>query len=249
MNEITKQELLKTAKPILFNTEMVRAILDGHKTQTRRVCKDMLTLDELSNTCGYFDRRDHYRCTHKESANNACFSFECPIALPFGDANEAMLRHDKEIGKYQKGDILYVRETFVENYINSEDDRTSDVQEVFYRADNNHLSWVDDDDEEINVPWKPSTQMLKKYARIFLKVTDVRVERLWDISDEDVEKEGVFVTDQEYPRSSKILFAKLAEIRQAKWINLWNSTSKDGYKWQDNHYVFAYEFEVIKNEK
>ena len=73
--------------------------------------------------------------------------------------------------------------------------------------------------------------MPKKYARIFLKVTNVRVERLQDIDYGDIIDEG-----WDYGINIRAL---------EWWKKLWNSTTKDGYKWEDNPYVFVYEFERI----
>lgn len=220
-NNQTKEQLLKTAKPILFSTEMVKAILDGRKTQTRRVCLcDYLWSDGKP----YKIRYDGY-----------------------GDFDIPALVHPQ----YKKGDILYVRETFcVGTYV--EDDspyreywnivQYPDSKRVFYKTDTLDGKYSDPDNE---TKWKPSIHMPKKYARIFLKVTNVSVERLQDI---DIHN----APDGYYPEGLCPIHGATAlqVLNRLKmdWIRLWNSTAKDGYKWEDNPYVFVYEFERVDNE-
>lgn len=187
-------------KPILFNTEMVRAILDGRKTQTRRVVNDKVSLSFITLRHG-----------------NGFTS----------DSDESYLKNDILLRpKYQIGDILRVRETWGVHGIN---------KRVVYKA----TEWLKND-VPLSHKWKPSIHMPKEYARIFLKVSNVRVERLQDINGEDCEKEGFDNCFFDGPIWGGEVY---------KWFTkLWNSTAKDGYKWEDNPYVFVYEFERIKHE-
>ena len=146
-------------KPILFNTEMVRAILDGRKTCTRRVAKNV---------------PDH---THRIEPvyENGRFQFDC-----FYSSYVAALDADADFcmpcfPPYQRGDILYVRETWCKGSWMNEKER------YYYKADDNDFHCV----------WHPSIHMPKEAARIWLKVTDVRAERLQDITEDGVLKEGV----------------------------------------------------------
>lgn len=172
-------------KPILFNTEMVRAILDGRKTCTRRIMKPQLTA--------------HYGTQY--------------IKPPYGPGN-----------------ILYVRETWKKapnGYYYYEDWQRNDIADV--------------------TKWKPSIHMPKEAARIWLKVTDVRVERLQKCGEGwclDIEKEGIvtpqspmlYVSDNEYHDALRAEFQKL-----------WDSTIKkpdlDRYGWDANPWVWVIEFE------
>lgn len=108
---------------------------------------------------------------------------------------------------------------------------------IVYKADYNNIGEHPDlytclEDE---MYWKPSIHMPKKYARIFLKIINVRVEKLQDITRKDVLSEGIreHAVNQFHPHTC--LFE-----------TLWNSTAKDGYKWEDNPYVFVYEFEKVE---
>ena len=217
-------------KPILFNTEMVKAILNGRKTQTRRLIKNNKKAGLLENE-GYF-YRDKFSYT---ATNN------------FDDFGKNKIV--KLCSKYQTGDILYVREKsyFVD----------CDCQcpwqcspQGWYATDEVSYSGI-----RCSVETIPSIHMRKEMARIFLKVTNVGVERLQDISDDDCIKEGIsevgFYPDEGYPLCTGYMAGKddgktaLANTPQKPFSELWNSTAKDGYKYLDNPYVFVYTFEVI----
>lgn len=176
-------------KPILFNTDMVRAILDGRKTVTRRLIKP--------EPQRYFEVNEE------------------PLYIYDTDFQQGRI-----IPPYQPGDILYVRETWVK--VNS-----VPVQ-YGYRVDNNYL-----------VPrWHPSIHMPKEAARIWLKVKDVRVERLQDITEGQVQKEGIDVCNGVYRGYSDGI---------EMFEELWNCTIKksdlDRYGWGANPWVWVIEFE------
>lgn len=222
------KQLLQTAKPILFNTEMVKAILDGRKAQTRRVVGDKLLNEIYKNDCYIYDGQIFESCM--------C---QCD---PDGSGGLEVDRWEEDVtttySKYKVGDILYVRETFVlEGMTYDENGEIIHHKEsiIHYKADEKELNWVDEWENECNIPWKPSIHMPKKYARIFLKIINVKVERLQDITRKDVLSEGIreHAVNQFHPHTC--LFE-----------TLWNSTAKDGYKWEDNPYVFVYEFEKVE---
>lgn len=181
-------------KPILFNTEMVKALLSGRKTCTRRkIPMDIVDFCDV----------DH---------DGELLSYE----NSYGDfiAPERLCR-------YQPGDILYVRETFV-------------------RAAS-HTFWYKADDNEFLSKcknWLPSIHMPKEAARIWLKVTNVRVERLQDIDIDGIRNEGL---------SSAAVHVGDMSIALKEWALLWNSTIKksdiDTYGWDANPYVWVIEVE------
>ena len=211
-----------SSKPILFNTEMVKAILDGRKTQTRRVIplknNDLIfTGFVVSSTA---KNREGY--------------------CAFGKNKEQDLEFIKP--KYKVGDVLYVRETF-----NTFSNITMDNEVgVIYKADNKEVILPCNGDYEceyvFNDKWKPSIHMPKRYARVFLKVTNVRIERVQDISLTNMLEEWINHL-KNYSMSGVV--KPYTQIKR-EFINLWNSTIKDGYKWEDNPYVFVYEFERVK---
>lgn len=184
-------------KPILFNTEMVRAILDGRKTCTRRIVKDDIPDDAV---WGYtaFTPKGYISCrgTFADGYGEKFFKLPC-----------------------EPGDILYVRETWKKapnGYYYYEDWQRNDIADV--------------------TKWHPSIHMPKEAARIWLKVTDVRVERLQEISGEDLIREGIDLFQSNYVR-----------VAFDEFENIWNSTIKksdlDRYGWNANPWVWVIEFE------
>ena len=135
---------------------------------------------------------------------------------------------------YQPGDILYVRETWHKYEKRVGNGEGCHIAEFYgYKASIANS-------EDANEPWKPSIHMPKEAARIWLKVTDVKVERLQDITDKDAEREGA---QPDNPFDYDV----------DKWPNLehfkeiWNSTIKksyiDSYGWQANPWVWVIDFE------
>ena len=147
-----------SVKPILFNTEMVRAILDGRKKCTRRIVK-------IPN---YINQQDDGLYTL--FAEGTCYE---------NQHFEEIVQYLKK--PYQPGDILYVRETWGHPI-----SLNSDKQYVF-RADKIAESGFKNDSHI----WYPSIHMPKEAARIWFKVTDVRVERLQEITEDGAKAEGI----------------------------------------------------------
>lgn len=192
--------------PILFNTDMVRAILDGRKTVTRRLPSKRIE-NKWDDYCDYVSA----------VATTGCTSF-------------TEKQFYEQYPPYQPGDILYVRETWWKN-----------GNTYFYKAGCSK-GLIDN----MYVKWRPSIHMPKEAARIWLKVTDVRVERLqecgkgWCLK---IEKEGV-VAPQD-----PILYInddKFHDALREEFKNLWNSTIKksdlDRYGWDANPWVWVIEF-------
>ena len=218
--------------PILFNTEMVRAILDGQKTCTRRVIKaqpDEKHTFPLGFVAGSMYAKDL-----------GCFGFGT-------NENGGSIQFAKP--PYQTGDILYVRETWCKYGDLDDNEQVIDnTEKYYYRADgenptpyNQFLIQNDICDEYRNFPvWHPSIHMPKEAARIWLRVTDVRVERLQEITIDDIRNEGL---------SSMAVHAGDMEIAIEEWKNLWNSTVKKSdlskYAWDANPWVWVIEFERI----
>lgn len=210
-------------KPILFNTEMVRAILDGRKTCTRRVIKPQ---PNEKHTFPFGFVTDS---TEKKVVGYFGFG----IDEYGGSIQYAKLQ-------YHTDDILYVRETWKKapnGYYYYEDWQRNDIADV--------------------TKWKPSIHMPKEVARIWLKVTNVRVERLQEMKPVDVIKEGAYPDCWDclntYGESgSQCCYGTEEQCSQCdevmmEWEKLWNSTIKkadiDRYGWDANPWVWVIEFE------
>jgi hypothetical protein len=228
-----------SSKPILFNTEMVKAILDGRKTQFRKVIvTDFMNIeiekDVMPQEVKFLDFKRYCPQLNFKDNGNAVFQLinRTRKPLPFCDG---VARHIDVKPKYKVGDALYVRETFNLN---------GDCWGVAYPLKINYKA----DSKENGFKWISSNIMRKEYARIFLKVTNVRVERLQEAELQDICEEGYPEGYQPFYFTSDLK----RELHENKmddwWINLWNSTAKDGYKYLDNPYVFVYEFERIEKQ-
>ncbi len=220
--------------PILFNTEMVRANLDGRKTCTRRVIKAQPD-EKHTFPLGFVTGST-------EAKELGCFGFGT-------NENGGSIQFVKP--PYQAGDILYVRETWqcwrAHRYEATADIRFraggDDVRLQFANGNTDSIDRLDYDTFvhkwfSHNGKWKPALFMPKEAARIWLKVTDVRVERLQEITIDDIRNEGL---------SSMAVHAGDMEIAIEEWKNLWNSTIKksdlDCYGWDANPWVWVIEFE------
>jgi len=216
-------------KNILMNKEMTKAILDGRKTQTRRVG---------ITASGKYIIDDNLIKSYKL-------------------ANQDILK----CGKYQKGDVVWVREPakvvdYVESnitmkveYVDGEA-TTKDIPERFLNEDGYiKASWIK------NMQGVPNG-CIKEMARIFLKITDVSVKRLQDITIGNIINEGIKIKNtKELIEENMLNLSKTASSNNLKavenaiknsFIELWNKTAPKGYKWEDNPYVFVYEFERIE---
>ena len=155
-------------KPILFNTDMVRAIMDGRKTCTRRVVKT-----RRKDACGF------YVTKRTDGSFTGIYEY---------DEDERMFENQL-IPPYKPGDILYVRETWHRYTKRVGKGEGCHLEEHYgYKASIANS-------EDVEEPWKPSIHMPKEAARIWLKVTDVRVERLQDITDDGAKAEGANCKD------------------------------------------------------
>lgn len=198
-------------KPILFNAEMVRAILEGRKTVTRRLIKPRYR----DGDAGFW--------VHRKVATGEITGVEIYDEDECGTDRYVM-------PPYQTGDILYVRETW----------RKEDNGFAYYATD-----WHKFGDEYVKqFKWNPSIHMPKEAARIWLKVTNVRLERLQAMTEEDALKEGakpgyLFEGDAEPTRTALRI-----------WLRIWDSTIKKKdlpiYGWVANPWCFVISFERIE---
>ena len=217
-------------KPILFNTDMVRAILEGRKTCTRRVIKDVSELEFIGISSTDGDIFDH-------------------AAFGYGNFNDIVnAKIVKSIkAPYLPGDILWVRETWTKLYkVDANGFTQWDKEKIYYAADGDpDIELVDEDGflkEDRRIKWKPSIHMPKSLARIFLEVTSVRAERLKDITEDGAKAEGAISTAIENEDGTD--YVGLYAIENFREI--WNSTIKKEerhkYGWKANPWVWVIEF-------
>lgn len=245
--------------PILFNTDMVCAILDGRKTVTRRVMKPQPKMALTYILAGYGCGKWSYpsKTAHEFWGEK----YKRPDTMTKEDENALWTP------PCNTDDILYVRETWADA---SENCGISGVScgecHLFspcylYRATPDECFVCED------TKWRPSIHMPKEAARIWLKVTDVRVERLQDITEEQAKAEGITgyskdgklykyaVTNNwwiDYHRKHKNLFSgswwqDMPKTIKESFGYLWDSTIKKAdlslYGWNANPWVWVIEFE------
>lgn len=233
-------------RPISFNTEMVQAILDQRKNQTRRVIKPQPEFQHFVET----------------------FLREGPGSVDAKELTKADMEIDGLLSNCpygQPGDLLYVRETCLlwrdfegekgpdaEGPVYSTDEDYEDCKRDMKTLDRKNSNWV-----------VTSPRFMPKWAsRIWLEVIDVRVERVQDIMTEAIKSEGVQIpvhngspllpiTDKHFPHK----YLKKAikedgltdqELFMAFWVQLWDSiNAKRGFGWDENPWVWVVVFEVV----
>lgn len=211
---------MREMKSIRFNTEEVRAILDGRKNSHRMPIKLDLGLADT-------DRND-----------------PTYLKIPDKDGN---YWDAKDLCRYQPGDIIWVRETWM-----PETEQGIPTGGYIYIASNNRS----ESDGNTPLKWRASIHMPKEAARIFLKITDVRVERLQDITDADCWHEGLSEIDELYLEAERYRDGGVRIVEgspeRCAFARLWNSTIKkkdlDCYGWETNPWVFVIEFEKLEVE-
>lgn len=218
-------------RPILFNGEMVRAILDGRKSQTRRVINPQGAIIEPVG--------DVFRICNLN--NKSLITMKEDIKCPYG----------------QPGDRLWVRETFSEAFKRDEPASNGCV----YKSDYLKPTQLDPGFSDHNT-WKPSIHMPRWASRINLEITNVRVERVQDISEGDAESEGTpniipCLNDECDPEEGCCACDHTGKVRVGFGLisykecfqSLWNSINeKRGFGWDLNPWVWVIEFKRIENE-
>lgn len=243
-------ENTKTERPILFNAEMVQAILSGRKTQTRRIIKDKtlkgFEIGEQLGECFSINEPRSKSCSYIKSF------------CPFGKI----------------GDHLWIRETFIQGYdmtlLVDEGDDVNAVS-IIYKADGKELyrectkeiaenwgEWSCDGDGD--PVFKPSIHMPRWASRILLEITNIQVERLNDISEADAIAEGVepvsvpdyVPVDGGYTKANRAMWKGYQKNERAyrdtakdSFMSLWQSVY-GADSWVANPWVWVVEFKVIE---
>lgn len=218
--------------PILFSGEMVRAILDGRKTQTRRVIVPQLEYVSVKGTSEPYCKM--WLWAGKKSDKSYTTLYFLTQRCPYG----------------QRGDRLWVRETFslmchqADPQCWCETDEQKKRNHYFeYKADTGNPypgEWDADDARGYDdaPKWHPSIHMPRAASRIMLEIVGVRVQRLADISEDEAKAEGVNPSESE--------FGGFAEPHVICYMNLWNNiNAKRGYGWDKNPWVWVIDFKRI----
>lgn len=226
-------------RPILFSTPMVQAILDGRKTQTRRtrgleeINKNPDDWKEGTTTqlCRFWD-------ADKEEDPN-------PIDIRYGFIFNGNGNQELYIPcPYGKpGDRLWVRETWqITNFLHPSNENYGYV----YKASENGKDWQENTEEW---KWKPSIHMPKAAARIWLEVTDISLERLQAISEEDAISEGIkpiWINDDSSCNKFKnyINNGKDSLSPKDSFRSLWESIN-GAESWDRNPWIWVVKFKVL----
>lgn len=192
-------------RPIIFNTEMVKVILDGRKTQTRRIIKPQPT---LSNTSGFNWKGAAYGLGFNDKETNRNFA----------NTNACQL------GKV--GDRLWVRETFAQGLCTE----STLAYKATHKPEDLEEGWFE------QIKWTPSIHMPRWASRINLEITNVRVERLKDISEEDALAEGMD-NGTSYAAMAAGWYEKPQRAFQRLWTQIYGEES-----WSGNPWVWVIEF-------
>lgn len=211
-------------KPILFSTEMIKALMNGTKTQTRRVAKVPETAYCKQGGLVWYDPEQNQETKR------------CP--------------------RYQPGDILWVRETWAQSNRSMWPDsilyQSGDIW-TLYKAgfalyyDRHEVCKLHNEREYPSgkqITWRPSIFMPRAVARIFLRVTGVRAERVQDISEDDARAEGI--------SENEILSLGCTpnDPYRCAYSGLWDSINfKRGYGWDTNPWCWVYDFEQIDEKE
>jgi hypothetical protein len=191
--------------PILFSGPMVRAILEGQKTQTRRLIRM-----EHTKACVWKWPEDStipyawIECGNEMSGHD--YRKPCPCICerrPYGNS----------------GDLLWVRETWCET-----------DEGIAYRAD----QWMDCPSD--NEQWRPSIFMPREYSRLTLHITEVRIQRIQEMSAIDIMCEGAPVDALGYDGAIHQWFRET-----------WNSINGKRAPWESDPWVWAISFERVKS--
>ncbi|HCL5249752.1 TPA: hypothetical protein N2F69_004607 [Salmonella enterica] len=207
---------------MIFNGEMVRAILDGRKTQTRRIMKNQPAGDypETPALIRNVGTGFQWHGLYGESS-----IFNCPLG--------------------SIGERIWVRETYqgplfdyeqMESYL-EDSSKFEKPDFCVYRADGNPAPEFYDADDNLHCGWRPSIHMPRWASRITLEITDVRVERLNAISEEDAQAEGVQPACYEITPPEAAYRVSFGEV----WRGIYGEES-----WSANPWVWVIEFKRVE---
>lgn len=192
-------------RPILFSAPMVRALLEGTKTQTRRIVAAKWLPEPDPDDCTIQRVDGGWWAWTTDYPEDGSFTIPCPYGAP--------------------GDRLWVRETWAI--------LTGNGHRIVYRADVDPPMTCGGTEPVRDMKWTPSIYMRRQHSRITLEITDVRVERLQAISEEDARAEGYGTA------FGPGMFSR-------SFASCWNEINKDRCPWSSNPWVWAIAFALIE---
>lgn len=235
-------------RPILFSGPMVRALLAGRKTQTRRVLKIDTPTD--ADEVFYWPREGRAKVVARYGDNvaeegiwarKASTNLDHDGDNHWGELANGYIRYLGR-SRIEVGDRLWVRETWA-----SLDRLTHNDPGTQALANNGFYAACQGTVEGEITRWTPAIHMPRRASRLTLAVTDVRVERLQDISEEDARAEGV-ESDSDGWRDYQMPHTQCCGSARDSYRSLWNSLNADrGYGWDANPWVVAVTFTVGKH--
>ncbi|KMM77047.1 hypothetical protein ACP93_02460 [Xanthomonas sp. NCPPB 1128] len=228
-------------RPILFNSAMVRAILAGQKTQTRRPIKDVPSWEHFGRDIMDWDLSGIHQLGYGDDDQlEGTDKWYLDVQTDVDDHSRRVIHCP--FGK--PGDRLWVREThFINDYRGARvpEDERADVELVYAATDEDYVRNLEDDE---GFAWRPSIHMPRWACRLVLEITDVRVERLQAISEEDCAAEGVTRDTEpcDHTRRSCADVGCLGPTYRSSFADLWTSTGGD---WDSNPWVWLIGFRRI----
>ncbi len=250
-------------KPILFSGPMVRAILKGRKSQTRRVIKEHLLISD-PDKWEFRDRGQWAQFVTVEKYQRSGepvdgFDLDWPYSV--GDhlwvretwqtirnlTVDEQLQQKHTLNQFMKGEIPtdQIAEAAMSLPVGS------GTEKALYAAD--FGAWAYDVDSDLK-PWKPSIFMPRWASRITLEVTDVRVERVQEISKADALAEGISVLPLQDVDDPSAWYQSAPGVHQERsaqqsYAAMWQSINGKKYLWSSNPWVWVYSFRVVKPEQ
>lgn len=233
----SKTEAMRKELPILMSTAMVQAILQGHKTMTRR----LVDVDDLKENPGRFRSAGDSR---EWDVPRPAIKYDDRIWFAW-ELKNSNAKIWVERCRWKPGDILYVREKWrkychVDEYGYTHYDKeiiefAADNPPMIREVDADGWHVENKDGTEKFIPWRPGIHLPKSASRIWLEVVSIRVERLHDITEEDAKAEGVETLG---------LYPGYDVSSRGKFEGLWNLIHGDG-SWDANPWVWVIEFKVL----
>ncbi len=234
-----------TERGMIFNGEMVRAILDGRKTQTRREVKLNLDISCLATTYDWATSlaANHYQGLTEEQIQQKAESLRGvihPVILDNGQMVSIICPHGKP------RDRIWVRETFCP----VDDTQYGGEKWVDYRATpkfeaSHPAGWDSAPNDAEALKWRPSIHMPRWASRILLEITDVRVERLNAINEHDAQAESVAKLRGGFWKHYQPGWTQHQLSARGSFVTLWKSIYGDE-SWNSNPWVWVISFERIE---